>query len=282
MVFATIFSERACLASNLFSSLTAIARRALSIIASDKDCCNGEEVFLELGNVTFTVCCCGRLLAMVENHEADAALPQHVLDKVKGDSAEPIAVSDNNLLEFSSHCPVQNGDKAAALEVDARRNIRNDLMLGIEMCEGVALTDEVGLLFLARDAGVDDFRAHFRGRGSCFDSDAKRRPDVWHAIESLASITDADVADGTFLSESAERVVANAVGGSDVGCREIWSAFLFIFVHMSLVFLSSKHRMNKSGVIDAIYVKRHSIESYFSNERYLSDISYRKICSDLL
>jgi hypothetical protein len=38
--------------------------------------------------------------------------------------------------------------------------------------------------------------------------------------------------------------------------------------------------MNKSDVIDAIYGKRRSVESYSFKERFLSDISYCQICSD--
>ena len=244
------------MASSFFTSLAAIARRALSVIACDKDSGDGEEIFLELGDVALSIG--SSLLDVVENHEADAALPQHVLDEVKGDSTEPITVGNNNFFEFSAHRPVQNGDETPALEVDTRRNIRNDLVLGIETNEGFALPDEVGLLLFARDAGVDDLGACFRGEWSRFDLHAERLPDVWQAVESLAPIADADAADGALVGEPAECVVADAVGGPDAGGSDIWSTFFFIFVHKSLILLPTKYRMNKNDANDAIYNIRHT------------------------
>lgn len=88
-------------------------------------------------------------LACVENHEADAGLPEHVLDEVKGDTTEPVSVGDHNLADAPAHRAVQNGDEAPTLEVDTRRDICNDFVLGIETYKGVALADEVGFLLFA-------------------------------------------------------------------------------------------------------------------------------------
>jgi hypothetical protein len=116
------------MASCFFSSAAAIACRALAVIACNKDGRDGEQVLLELGCVRLSVVA----RACVENHEADAGLPQHVLDEIKGDAAKSVAVGNNNLLDASLHRAFQNGRKTAALEVDARRNISNELVFGIE------------------------------------------------------------------------------------------------------------------------------------------------------
>jgi hypothetical protein len=82
-----------------------------------------------------------------------------VFDEVEGEAAEPIPVGNGNLLDTSAHGPVQNGEQTGTLPVDPRRDVRDDLVVGIRHFEVLHLSFEVVLLLLARDSCVADPRS---------------------------------------------------------------------------------------------------------------------------
>ena len=179
---------------------------------------------MELGDVGLTASSrlCASLVC-VENHEADVGLDEDMLDEVKGDATEAVAVGNHNLFDAAAHRAVQNGEQAPALEVDAGRNIRNDLVLGIETYEVLALEDEVGLLLFGRDAGVDD-----AGFGSLLFlaagrdvADAKVIGHVLGVVEAAAAGAEAGDADLALFCEGAEGVVADTEGGSDLARGQV-------------------------------------------------------------
>jgi len=69
-----------------------------------------------------------------------------MLDELEGDAAEPVPVGDHKLCDVSADRAVQNGEQTPSVEVDAGRDILNDLVRWVSGLEVGALPLEVGAL----------------------------------------------------------------------------------------------------------------------------------------
>ena len=131
-------------------------------------------------------------------------------------------VATNNLLELSSHGPVQKGEKLESLPVDARSNVPDDLPAEEGGQERFDLALKVGPLLLARNPRVADFgldRLLVDSAGIGGGPVADECPlDVAYLVEPLAIVpSKLDGRESTTLSPVAERVVAEAKLPTD-GC----------------------------------------------------------------
>ena len=70
-----------------------------------------------------------------------------MIDEFECKSAEAVVMSDHNLLDISTHRPVQNGDDTNSLPVDDRCDDVDDLVLWMRFLEGFDLPLEIVLLW---------------------------------------------------------------------------------------------------------------------------------------
>ena len=81
---------------------------------------------MELGGVALAIL---RSHLCVENHEETPTCSEDCLDDLESDPAESVAMRDHNFLDTSADSALQKGDEPAAVEVDAGRDIFNDLVI---------------------------------------------------------------------------------------------------------------------------------------------------------
>ena len=115
-------------------------------------------------------------------------------------------VSDHNLLDTSTHHPVQNGDDTSQLPVDDRCDAVDDFVLLMRFLEGFDLPLEIVLLWGARDSGIADsviaslFCRHRFFRVLChWPVSIGNSLDVTSPVESLAIATEVHIHDSARL-----------------------------------------------------------------------------------
>ena len=186
-------------------------------MAGNKGADGGHEVFLELGGVTLAIL---RSHLCVENHEETTTCSEDCLDELESDPAESVAMRDNNFLDTSADSALQKGDEPAAVEVDTRRDIFNDMVIWVLDNKQLSLALDVFLLFLGEHPAVDDFGpgrllsgCGDGGGGSLclknissrnWEGEVEHALDVRETVDPLATIPDAHDADPLPLVPVAE------------------------------------------------------------------------------
>lgn len=92
----------------------------------------------------------------VENHEFCPSFPKDVLQEFGSKAAQPVPVHDHNLRDISSVDLVHQGAQSLALEVEARADVLDDLVVWVLGLEVFNLPDEVLFLAGAADPCVED------------------------------------------------------------------------------------------------------------------------------
>ena len=122
---------------------------------------------------------------MVANHDLALAGTEDALDELKCDAGKAVAMEDHNLADAASDGALQKGDEPTPVEVDAGRNVFNDVIAGVALLEEGTLASEVFLLILGGDPAVDDFAPRL-ARGSCLRfGELEAAEDVRHVVEAL-------------------------------------------------------------------------------------------------
>lgn len=216
-----------------------ISCRTSAVVASDENGDDGEEVVSEL-----TLVAGAAVVTLVLNHDLTPGTLENVLDELKGEAAEPVPVGYHNLLDISTHRPVQNGEEAWALPVDARGDVADDLVLWVRFLEGGDLSLEVVPLRRAGDPRVADPGLVAARAGDSLPRSfgprmvsAEEALNVGLLVEALAVAAEADDGNLARVGPAAECGRGNTEGGPDsrpsdvfVGGRHIVHKQLSLFV----------------------------------------------------
>jgi len=172
-----------CCAFSCTLSLSAVLRRASSVIPRNKEVDNGEQVVCELGPLVPFVRIC---LARTVNHELCASLLEDPLDQLRSVATEAVLVANDNCVDRSFVYASQKGKKSLPLVVEPGPDVGEDFVAGVRSAEVGDLPLEVLLLVGAGDAGVADSDSLlFRFLDLSFTTATKLGPDVALGVEAL-------------------------------------------------------------------------------------------------
>jgi len=97
------------------------------------------------------------------NDEPDLILAEDPFQEFQSESAKPVSICDDNLLDSAAADAFQKGQQSGSLPVEAGGDIFDDLVVRVRLLEILDLSLEVRFLVLRRDSGVDDSSSGCRG-----------------------------------------------------------------------------------------------------------------------
>lgn len=109
---------------------------------------NGQQVVPEL--------LLGGLICCVENQEFRTVSAEQPLDELEGEAAEAVPAGHDNLPDQACLCSLQNGEEPGPLEVEARPDIADDLVVREATRHVISLSRKIVSLFWARYPNIDE------------------------------------------------------------------------------------------------------------------------------
>lgn len=156
-----------------------------SVMTCHKGRADGEEIGGEVAKLV-------PVAARTVNQEFEAIFCKDVFQEVCGKARQSIFVHDHNFADHAAETAFQNGVQALAplaLEVDARADVADDVVVGVGVLERFDLAVEVTSLplLVGADAGVYDAAPTSLLTYDRVTLDAERGRNGRHVVESLSA-----------------------------------------------------------------------------------------------